>query len=386
TDVPFTTLFRAPKPRKAHRNVSLSAWTVQFPGGPAKDSSGERLCVSADHSLSGDRLGYICFSAVARVKTRNIFQTYLNRLTNLTANNRSIRLLRLPKEQFIDVHKFNLLDKKPSFHVIAALLAGKAAKVCQVLDSRVEANNDVSDRLKRLQRLDRFIFEERGSNDLHIGWPFVRGKLTDGTLVRAPLLFFPVSLQQSRNDWIVEPRRDAGVVFNKSFALAYAYYNKVDLPDDLLETNFEDFDKDSTVWRTQLYQLLQDKIELNFNPDNFRDELTPFSEFRKADFDASHHVGELKLFPEAVLGIFPQAGSQLVTDYKYLMEAESFNDIDAFFLRNVPAGEESPPSGDQTFREERLYVPFETDAWQENAIRKAKSGKSIVVQGPPGTG
>src|SRR5690606_33348014 len=203
---------------------------------------------------------------VARVKTRNIFQTYLNPLTNPTANNRSILLLRLPNQQVIDVHLFNPLDHKPSFHVITALLPGKTANVCQVLDSRVEANNEVSERLKRLQRLDRFIFEERGSNDLHIGWPFVRGKLMDGTLIRAPLLFFPVNLKQSRNDWIVEPRRDAGIVLNKSFALAYAYFNKVDLPDDLLETNFEDFDKDSTVWRTQLYQLLQDKVQLNFNP------------------------------------------------------------------------------------------------------------------------
>lgn len=323
---------------------------------------------------------------MARVKTRNIFQTYLNRLTNLTANNRSILLLRLPKEQFIDVHKFNLLDHKPSFHVIAALLAGKAAKVCQVLDSRVEANNEVSERLKRLQRLDRFIFEERGSNDLHIGWPFVRGKLMDGTLIRAPLLFFPVNLKQSRNDWIVEPRRDAGIVLNKSFALAYAYFNKVDLPDDLLETNFEDFDKDSTVWRTQLYQLLQDKVQLNFNPDNFRDELTPFAEFKKADFDASNHVGALTLFPEAVLGIFPQAGSQLVADYKYLIDVENFSDIDAFFLRNVSEQEEVPAQEEEVIREERLYIPFETDAWQENAIKKTKAGKSIVVQGPPGTG
>src|SRR5690606_11626539 len=117
-----------------------------------------------------------------------------------------------------------------------------------------------------------------------------------------------------------------------------------------------------------------------------RDELSPFQEYKKADFDAAHHVGELTLFPEAVLGIFPQAGSQLVADYKYLMEAENFADIDAFFLRNVPAHDGENPLEEETIREERLYIPFETDAWQENAIKKAKAGKSIVVQGPPGTG
>src|SRR5690606_37490169 len=38
-----------------------------------------------------------------------------------------------------------------------------------------------------------------------------------------------------------------------------------------------------------------------------------------------------------------------------------------------------------TVREEKLYTPFTLDVWQENAIRAIKTGKSIVVQGPPGT-
>ena len=185
---------------------------------------------------------------------KNILHTYLNRLTNLTGTNRSILLLRLPKEQFIDVHKFNLLNHKPSFTIISALLSGRPVALCQVLDSRMELVNEISVRLKKLQRIDRFIFEERGSNDLHVGWPFIRGKFADGSLIRAPLLFFPVSLTQSGNNWMLEPREHAGIVFNRSFALAYSFFNKVELPDELLDTSFEDFSSDSTVWRTQLYQ------------------------------------------------------------------------------------------------------------------------------------
>lgn len=326
-----------------------------------------------------------------RSRTRNILRTYLNRLTNLTGNNRSILLLRLPKEQFIDVHKFNHLNNEPSFNIITSLLTGKAAKLCQVLDSRVEINNEISLRLKRLQRVDRFIFEERGSNDLHVGWPFIRGKLADGTVVRSPLLFFPVQLVQVKNDWMLAPREDAGIAFNKSFGLAYAYYNKVELSDDLLETTFEDFSADSTVWRTQLYQLLKDKVELNFNPDNFRDELIPFEEFDKSGFEGAHRSGEITLFPEAVLGIFPQAGSQLVPDYTYLMEAENFQSLEDFFVRHNVIPDQPVSDGPVSYdsnqvREEKLYTPYVTDAWQENAIKAVKTGRSIVVQGPPGTG
>jgi hypothetical protein len=287
----------------------------------------------------------------------------------------------------IDLHNFNFLTGD-SFGVINALISGRNKKICPVLDSRLEASNELSFRLKRLQRIDKFIYEERGSNDLHVGWPFVRGKLTDGTLIRAPLIYFPVSLQQVNNDWELLPREDAGITFNKSFALAYSFFNKVDVPEELLEAAFDEFNSDSTVWRTQLYQLLKDSIEVNFNPDNFRDELIKFEEFDKTTYQENHRTGELKLHPEAVLGIFPQAGSQLLPDYKFLLEAGDFQSLEEFFAKRNEArlqSDHGQPKNEMV-REEEIFSPFEIDAWQEKAIRMIKSGNSIVAQGPPGTG
>ncbi len=322
-------------------------------------------------------------------EVKNILQTYLRRLTNLSGNNRSLLLLRLYAEQLIDLHEVNMLNGYPSFEVLKALIAGKTIKLCQVLDSRVEFNNEVSKKLKKIQRADNFLFEERGTYDLHIGWPFVRGKFSDGTLVRCPLLFFPVSLVQENNGWYLHLRQQAGITFNKSFLLAYAFYNKVSLEEDMLDASFEDFNPDSTVFRTELYQLLKEKIEINFNPDNFRDELIPFQQFKKEDFDLKHRNGELKLFPEAVLGIFPQAGSQLVPDYLKLIEENDTLDLEEFFInKNQPADENGLDKIliNQALKEEKLHTPFTLDAYQENAIRSIKAGQSIVVQGPPGTG
>ncbi len=321
--------------------------------------------------------------------TKNILSTYLRRLTNLSGNNRSLLLLRLYGEQLIDVHEFGHLNGEPSFEIMNALIAGKAKKICQVLDSRVEANNVSSKKLKKLQRIDRFIFEETGSNDLHIGWPFVRGKLIDGTLIRCPLLYFPVTLVEEGQHWVLQLRKDAGITLNKSFLLAFAFYNQVKVDEELIDTNFEEFDTDSTVFRTQLYQLLKDKIEINFNPENFHDELISFTEFKKQAFEESQRAGELKLFPEAVLGIFPQSGSQLVPDYLFMMGNSAMTDLEDFFLRKT-AGETQTirPQGSAngTISEENMYTPFVLDAFQENAIKAVKNGKSIVVQGPPGTG
>jgi hypothetical protein len=162
-------------------------------------------------------------------------------------------LLRLSSEQLIDLHELSFLAGERSFTIIESLIAGKSKKICPVLDSRMEAANVTSRKLKRLSRADNSIFEERGSKDLHVGWPIVRGKFSDGTLVRAPLLFFPVSLLIDGDSWKLNPRKDAGITFNKSFLLGYAYYNKVEVSEELLDTTFEEFETESMNFRTQLY-------------------------------------------------------------------------------------------------------------------------------------
>lgn len=314
----------------------------------------------------------------------------MRRLTNLGGNNRSLLLLRLHSEQLMDLQQLSQLKNESAFSIINALIAGKEKPICPLLDSRMEAANTASERLKRLHRIDNFIFEERGSYDLHVGWPVARGKFADGTPVRAPLLFFPVSLERGKTDWILKVRKDAGITFNKTFLLAFAHFNGIRPDETLLETDFEDFDTDSTVFRTQLYQLLRDRIEINFNPDTFSDQLLSFQEFKKDEFEQNQKTGEIKLFPEAVLGIFPQAGSQLVPDYLTLIETNQYSSFDALFASRNPTQVgplfDNPVNVNLAVREEKIHTVFPMDAWQEHAIKSIKLGRSLVVQGPPGTG
>jgi len=290
----------------------------------------------------------------------------------------------------MDLHDASQLNREKSFSIIESLIAGKKKMICPILDSRMEAANETSKKLKKLQRLDHFLFEERGSKDLHIGWPFVRGKFSDGTLVRCPLLYFPVELVAENKEWFIRLREGDDITINKSFLLAYSFYNKIKVDESLLEETFDDIERDSTVFRTALYQLFQkSSVELNFNADNYRDELTAFASYRKDEFEKQHHTGELKLFPEAVLGIFPQAGSYLVPDYLDLLENKKINDLDEFFEVRTKTDEASE-SGDLNFipkvKEEKIFSTFPMDAWQENALKAVKLGHSLVVEGPPGTG
>jgi superfamily I DNA and/or RNA helicase len=318
--------------------------------------------------------------------THKLLSTFLRRLTNLSAHNRSLVLLK-SSEQFIDLQSLSQFGGENSFSIIETLILEKKKAICPITDARMESANEASRKLKKIHRLDRFIFEERGSKDLHVGWPFVRGKFNDGTIVRCPLLFFPVDLSNENNKWNLGFRVESEIIFNKSFLLAYSYYNQLEADEALLNESFEDVDRDSTAFRTAVYKLLQrSSVELNFNPDNYRDELITFANFAKKEFEETHRSGELKLFPEALLGIFPQAGSTLVPDYVRMLEENSSTGLEEIFSRYKSQSETRSDNFMSQVKEEKVYSIFPSDIWQENALKASKLGYSIVLQGPPGTG
>ncbi len=317
-----------------------------------------------------------------------ILKSYLRRLTNLTSRNKSLLLLRLAAGRFLDINELDFLDNKPAFSVVEQLIKRKKEVfLCRVLDSRDETNNNVSQKLRKLSRFDRLVLEERGAKDLFVAWPFACGSFSDGTLVRAPLLFFPVSLHREENAWSLKARTDEYCYLNRSFLLAYSHFNKVPVDEQLMDFNFEEFPSDSRSFRVALYELFKESgIELNFNQQNFTDNLLPFRAFNKTEYRDRFKHGTITLQPEAVLGLFPQAGSYLVPDYITLLGDKSKLDLSSLFS-GQNFDDSTPEFGFlSSLKEEQTVTPFKIDAFQENALKAIKSGKSLVIQGPPGTG
>ena len=316
---------------------------------------------------------------------QTILRTFRRRLTNLSSRNRSLLLTSLPAGQFLDLQETDFLLNKPSFSIIADLIARKSAvALCDVLDARQERSNEVSRKLRRIDRTTRFIEEERGTEDLYVGWPFVKGKFLDDTVIHGPLLFFPVQLSQQGKSWKLTRRSDELAFLNPTLALAYGQFNQVKLPDEVIEKTMDDFDRDPLVFRTQLYEWLKNSpIEINFNPDLFTDKLQFFNKQTAKDLGQLERTGELKLYSEAVLGIFPQAGSFLVPDYDALIERDEREEDEKNLSPFFPSSLSSFPS---FLPEKFIHTPLPMDASQEAAVRAVKSGQSLVVQGPPGTG
>ena len=265
-------------------------------------------------------------------------------------------LLNLSAEQFLDIHELDFLQNKPSFNIIEQLIAQKnTISICEIHDPRYERVNEVSKRLRKISRTEKFIEEERGSEDLYVGYPIIKGKFSDGTVVRCPLLFFPVTIvQKEAQIWQLQTR-DESITLNRSFLLAYSHFNQLQISDELLEHSFEDFSKESLEFRTQLYEFLKDSpLKIDFNKELFTNTLHHFEKQLKSDLDLSENDGELKLYPQAVLGIFPQAGSFLVPDYEELLSA--IGSQQTADVRTPVDLEQLFPVADEQFRSEERRV------------------------------
>jgi hypothetical protein len=286
----------------------------------------------------------------------------------------------------MDLHATDHVLGRSSFSVVTDLIRQRAViPLCDVLDPRQERSNQLSQQIRRIQRTAQFISDERGTDDLYVGWPFVRGKLLDGTVIHAPLLFFPVSIEQAGKIWQLVRRGDESVLFNSTLALAYGQFNQIRLEEEFINPSFESFEKDPLSFRTQLYEWLKTSpFNINFNQDLFTDQLTIFDQLNRKGLDQLERVGELKLYPEAVLGIFPQAGSFLVPDYDELIERKKGEEEE--IDENLEADDPLPSSFPPSIPERLIHTPLPMDASQEMALRSVKAGQSLVVQGPPGTG
>jgi len=313
---------------------------------------------------------------------KHILKNYRRRLLNLGSSNRALVLLRLSGEMHVDVESLDFVNSEPAFAVIEKLLTGKKKiTLSAYADSRYAPVAAISRRLRYIRRKADVIFEERGSRELYIGWPFVHGRFSDGTAVRCPLLFFPVTLQvNAAQVWELVPDASQPPQFNQSFLLAYAHYMGTPLAEELTELDLSTLSQHPLEFRTQVYELLKaHQLSINAGSDFFSDKLKLFRDYKKTDYEQALKPGQLYLEQEAVLGIFPQAASYLINDYDALLQRNDLKEMEDLFYTSE-AGVNNSAQAQHTF------TAFDMDASQEAVLQAVKQGRSVVVQGPPGTG
>lgn len=283
----------------------------------------------------------------------------------------------------VDMNEFNFLNHQPSFFYIEQLLGkNKSIPLISMADARDEQVNIVSKKLARILSLAETAENETGEKSLFIGWPYVEGKLINDQVIRGPLIFFPVELEREAEIWVLKQSKTDITFFNKAFFLAYAHAYGTDPLNFEEENPLEIFPNDPLDFLNALYQFLKKESVINFTRELYESKLKNFPDASKSLDEESLGLGKLKLMPYAVLGLFPQKTSFLIQDYESLLKNNDFDSLEHIFYHHFAPKEDFPTS----VREDQLYSCFPLDAYQEQVMKAVRIGKSVVVEGPPGTG
>lgn len=311
-----------------------------------------------------------------------VIHQYKLRLTNLSQANRSLKLGKLSKRKDIDLSELGHLNGFSSVDILSKMVSGGQVSIIKNHSARDEGNNLADRRLNKIWHEVNTIYEETGTYDLFIGYPFVEGRFLDGSIARCPLVLFPVKLIrnfQGTPRWVLRAEKEEDLSFNKTFFLAYEKFMQSRLSKAFWEDkpNRED---DLQSFLNALYkQLHGHQVEAHFNSELFQFRLDRFMDKNQAMLE-NNPIGQLRFVPNAVLGIFPQSDSALLQDYETLE-----SDPETFKLENFLRAQPVVRNREYVREDERYYVS-RVDQSQEEGLLKVRNGESLVLHGPPGTG
>lgn len=310
----------------------------------------------------------------------SIFQHYLNKLIDLSSRNKSLYLPKSTGNGVIDLQELDFLNGEAAFEILRkAILGKKKIPLIPEVDPRLGEVNQLSKLLSKITFRDQLTQEETGDQSLFLAWPFVEGKLLNGQVVRAPLILLPCNLGKSEGNWMLYP--SGSWQWNTAFLLAYSHGYGVEIDTDQLETALEDLSTDSIEFRTAFAKLLESHFSFQLSSSLFEDRLTSFPNSQVSADRNQFKDGKVALKTFALLGQFAQKGNSLFHDYEELLAVNLEESMETLFEDHFqPKEKVSIP------REDQLFPVFPLDASQENVLVKVRQGKSLVVEGPPGTG
>jgi len=344
----------------------------------------------------------------------SIYKKYKERLVEISGKNRSLFAKKIGKQYAYDIGKILRKDSENTSLFLEFLMKGKrtgftlickenrdklfdALKLSEKLekkfldkskmnitDARKEnlrrerlkkeeikkANISQVNNLRILKReVDEFA-KETGRYEMFVGYPFVQGELNKDTMIKAPLLLFPMTIV-IRDEFTVdiEFKKDEPIQLNKVFILAYAKQNKL-IVDDLIQ----EFDGENRFNFTSVREVVD-----YLNNAGFKLKYTERVSLEDFEEGGEPHRGDkLTIKNYAVIGRFPLANS-IYNDYAVLEKQRLTTPAIEMLISN----KEMPKS---KVIESENYPIAESDFAQQKALEEINKFGNVVIFGPPGTG
>ncbi|MCR4323576.1 MAG: AAA domain-containing protein [Nanoarchaeota archaeon] len=318
-----------------------------------------------------------------------VLKKYQERLNDISRRNRAIRLSRIIKKKTFDISDLSNIESDQPIQVVNKLFfENKSANLIDINVKNKEEERILKDILY-LKRDVEFILKEKGYHECFLGYPFIQGNFSEGSFFRAPLFLVPIQIDFNRatRKVTIKPLPDSSVQINKTFFIAFNKYNK-----GYKNLNLEDLKKIEDLkseelieWSVQLFEGLNMETNINTFKKTKIDSLKPLIK----DEHPKNLSGKIEFLPYAILGEFSQLNSAMNNDYDELIKDKSLSDSSKLIL-----GENTERDLEERFDDEKLidspeadnYFITKPDISQEQVLIKSRTGKGLVIHGPPGTG
>ena len=307
------------------------------------------------------------------------------RLVSGDGRSPSIRLYRAAAGRHFDLARLDSVISGRSERIVAQLYEATTLPLLGGNETSLsKASAELARILRTLDRESRARVEETGAHDLHLGYPFLIGKIGP-FFVRAPLVLHPFSLSgDSRGGGSYQLKRKPDTTARANQALLRLLFAKKGYPfTEELATQLDLNAAESTE------SLLASLRNLGLAAQPLTGSVGIYE-------DVSSAVAELlpdgiSLSENAVIGFFPQSSSDLLQDYDELLarldpassaslESSLNAACDILPVSHRPAFKAPLDAGapDQPV----IY----SDPSQRAAVRSSRAARLLVVDGPPGTG
>ncbi len=299
----------------------------------------------------------------------------------------SVRLRRCRTGASLDLYLLERVSTGLAERTLTLLRSHRRARLLDAAETGVhEGAKQLARELVALDREHRARLEESGAHDLHLGYPFLTG-VVNGYLFRAPLLLFPVHItRDNRGEEAItlRPVEGADTLINQS-ALRMIFSRRGSRYTEEMSERLDAAAQESVE------VVVETLAALGLPTMAVRGELTAFHD-RSEELD-TWRDDRLELEECAVLGLFPQSSSELLQDYDELLAAldrgESAAQLLGCAVDLLPEDLKAHLATPFTPVDAEAAAPVPViyaDPSQRAVLSKARATRTLVVDGPPGTG
>lgn len=320
---------------------------------------------------------------------RDILKKYQDRLNDLSRRNRSIRISRIIKKKSFDVSSLSELEEGRDMKLLNSLFyLGRSFNILS-LNTKSKEEERIMKEIDYLKRETDFILKEKGYYECYLGYPFIQGNFSDGSFFRAPLFLVPVKIEKNRttNKMVLSVLDNSEVQINKTFFLAFNKYNAGIKQVDIAKiSDLEEIPKEELIAKG-----LSIFKDMNFEIDtkHFSKDKILSLPILKQDQCPKDETNKITLLPYAIVGHFNQISSALNNDYEDIIKNNKTNELSELIL-----GNKSEVDLEERYNDEKVVDSPEKDNFfitipdisQEEVLIRSRSGKGLVIHGPPGTG